>query len=113
MDLKNLISRMAGFSVVTFGPGARTLGLCDHLSKEIKEIKEDPDDGDKAREWADIVILGLDGMWRELHYQGVPWGEIPHIVESYILHKQGVNEKRKWPDWRTAEPGKAIEHVRD
>lgn len=26
---------------------------------------------------------------------------------------QSVNEARKWPDWRTMSPDKAIEHVRE
>jgi hypothetical protein len=26
--------------------------------------------------------------------------------------KQTKNENREWPDWRTAAPGKAIEHIR-
>ena len=32
---------------------------------------------------------------------------------SALVEKQTRNEARKWPGWRTAEPGKAIEHVRD
>lgn len=29
-----------------------------------------------------------------------------------IVAKQTKNEGRTWPDWRSAAPGKAIEHVR-
>ena len=29
-----------------------------------------------------------------------------------IKAKQGRNEAREWPDWRTADPDAAIEHVR-
>ncbi|MGH6882853.1 MAG: dATP/dGTP pyrophosphohydrolase domain-containing protein [Hypericibacter sp.] len=30
-----------------------------------------------------------------------------------VVAKQAVNEQRSWPDWRTADPDKAIEHVRE
>ena len=30
-----------------------------------------------------------------------------------IERKQTENEKRDWPDWRTADPDKAIEHIRE
>jgi hypothetical protein len=55
-------------------------------------------------EWVDVILLALDGAWRS--------GASPEQIAFAIAAKQIKNESRKWPDWRTAEPGKAIEHVR-
>ena len=45
----------------TFGPGGRTLGVCDHIQKELAEIAEAPTD---VMEWVDVIILALDGALR-------------------------------------------------
>lgn len=87
-------------------------GVCDHIRKEIAEIEES---GGEASEWVDVVILALDGLTRRLAYcNGVR--SDPEIVANtacqMIRGKQTRNEARVWPDWRTAEPGKAIEHVK-
>lgn len=86
----------------TFGPGERTQGIIDHLRKELIELEANPQD---IFEWADIIILAFDGVWRA--------GFSPDLILDAIAMKQRINEQRKWPNWRTAEPGKAIEHVRD
>lgn len=85
----------------TFGPGARTAGVIDHIRKELREIEADPLD---VAEWIDVVILALDGAWRA--------GYSPDQIIGAIRAKQSKNEARAWPDWRTADPDKAIEHVR-
>jgi hypothetical protein len=85
----------------TFGPGDRTIGLIDHVSKELVEVAEDP----TRWEWIDVIILALDGLLRA--------GHEPQAIVDEIIAKQRVNEARMWPDWRTAAPGKAIEHVRE
>lgn len=85
----------------TFGPGARTAGVIDHIRKELREIEADPLD---VAEWIDVVILALDGAWRA--------GYSPDQIIGAIRAKQAKNEARAWPDWRTADPDKAIEHVR-
>jgi hypothetical protein len=36
---------------------------------------------------------------------------VQDIIDA-VHAKLARNEKRTWPDWRTAEPGKAIEHDR-
>lgn len=90
-----------GWSEQTFGPGDRTDGLLDHISKELLEIKADPTD---VEEWVDVIILALDGAWRT--------GHSPEEIVEALWTKQVKNFQRKWPDWRTATPGKAIEHVR-
>lgn len=101
-DLVAHLHRQREFSARTFGPGARTAGVLDHIRKELAEIEAKPAD---LTEWVDVVLLALDGAWRA--------GHSPEDIALAIAEKQMKNEARKWPDWRTAEPGKAIEHVRD
>lgn len=101
-DLVAHLHRQREFSARTFGPGARTAGVLDHIRKELAEIEAKPAD---LTEWVDVVLLALDGAWRA--------GHSPEDIVLAIAEKQMKNEARKWPDWRTAEPGKAIEHVRE
>lgn len=100
-DFHAHLARQATWSEKTFGPGPRTRGVCDHIRKELLEIEADPLD---LREWIDVVILGLDGAWR--------CGGTPEQIIAGIVAKQTKNEGRTWPDWRTADPDKAIEHDR-
>ncbi|WP_316207572.1 dATP/dGTP pyrophosphohydrolase domain-containing protein [Bradyrhizobium sp. SZCCHNR3118] len=100
-DLVAHLYRQRAFSRATFGPGARTKGVIDHIKKELVEIEKAPTD---LMEWVDVILLALDGAWRA--------GYTPHQIVESILLKQSKNELRDWPDWRTADPDKAIEHVR-
>jgi uncharacterized protein YbaP (TraB family) len=95
------LQRQREFSERAFGPGARTHGVLDHIRKELTEIEDAPDD---LNEWVDVVILALDGAWRAGHQ--------PQEIIDAIVAKQARNEGRTWPDWRTADPDKAIEHDR-
>lgn len=95
------LRRQREFSGRTFGPGLRTQGVTDHISKELDEIRADPSD---IGEWVDVIILAFDGAWRA-------GGEPQEIIDAIVV-KQERNERRQWPDWRTADPDKAIEHVR-
>lgn len=100
-DLVAHLHRQREFSERTFGPGARTAGVLDHIRKELTEVEADPGD---VFEWVDLVILALDGAWRA--------GHAPRAIVDALVAKQTRNEGRSWPDWRTADPGKAIEHDR-
>jgi len=100
-DLIAHLIRQRKFSEKTFGGGIRTNGVCDHIRKELKEIEENPTD---LEEWVDVILLALDGAWRS--------GHEPEEIVEMMDAKQTKNEKRDWPDWRTADPNKAIEHVR-
>ncbi|MDG4791987.1 DUF550 domain-containing protein [Micromonospora sp. WMMD1102] len=95
------LARQRDFSERTFGPGARTKGVVDHIRKELAEIEADPSD---LGEWVDVVILALDGAWRA--------GHEPQQIIDAVVAKQIRNEARVWPDWRTADPNRAIEHDR-
>jgi hypothetical protein len=101
-DLVAHLHRQREFSLRTFGPGERTEGVLDHIQKEIAEVRENPKD---ISEWIDIAILALDGALR--------MGFEPEQIAEALEAKQTKNESRKWPDWRTAEPGKAIQHVNE
>lgn len=100
-DLVAHLVRQREFSERTFGPGVRTKGVLDHIRKELNEIEADPAD---ISEWIDVVLLALDGAWRH--------GFTPEQIADALAAKQAKNEARTWPDWRTADPTKAIEHVR-
>jgi hypothetical protein len=100
-DLVAHLYRQRAFSRATFGPGARTKGVLDHIRKEITEVERAPH---ALSEWVDLILLSLDGAWRA--------GHSPERIADYIEAKQSRNELRDWPDWRTADPEKAIEHNR-
>lgn len=97
------IERQRAFSLRTFGPPSpeRQQGVLDHLRKELIEVEADPTD---LSEWVDVIILGFDGAYRA--------GHEPQAIIDAIVAKQTKNERRTWPDWRTADPGRAIEHDR-
>jgi Protein of unknown function (DUF550) len=104
-DHFNLIGhlyRQREWSERTFGPGPRVDGIIDHFLNEMKEVIKCQ--GEELEEWIDMVILALDGAWRA--------GFEPAEIAAALQAKQQKNEQREWPDWRTAETGKAIEHVR-
>lgn len=100
-DLVEHIHRQRRFSERTFGPGQRTGGVVAHIRKELIEIEESPKD---LEEWVDVVLLALDGAWRA--------GHSPEAICVALARKQAKNERRQWPDWRTAAPDQPIEHVR-
>lgn len=100
-DFAAHLQRQREWSERTFGPGPRTAGVTDHIRKELAEIEAAPTD---SSEWIDVVILALDGAWRS--------GASPSEIIAAIVAKQTKNEGRNWPDWRTADPNKAIEHDR-
>ena len=95
------LERQRAFSLRTFGPGARPAGVLDHIRKELAEIEAAPAD---LGEWVDVAILAFDGALRA--------GHAPQAIIAAVVAKQARNEARTWPDWRTADPDKAIEHDR-
>lgn len=110
LDLEQHLKRQMAFSRATFGPGERMHGVVDHIRNELDEVTQSAGD---PKEWTDIVILALDGLTRALLSYGYSVDEAAKNACLHIVHKQGKNELRDWPDWRTADPGKAIEHVRN
>jgi hypothetical protein len=101
-SLEDHLRRQRDWSINTFGPGPRPAGVVDHIRKELVEIEADPSD---LAEWVDVIILACDGAMR--------MGHTPEAIVTALEAKQTKNEGRTWPDWRTADPNKAIEHVRE
>ncbi len=101
MNLLDYLERQKAFSERTFGPGPRTKMVLDHIHKELAEVEENPTD---LEEWIDVVMLALDGAWRA--------GYEPHEIADQLSAKLYKNETRLWPDWRLADPNKAMEHIR-
>lgn len=101
-DLVAYIRAQIMFSANAFGPGPRLDGVLDHLAKEMIEVREHPQD---PLEWADLIILAIDGAWRQ--------DISPEDLTSALVVKQEMNRARRWPDWRGFPEGVAIEHVRD
>lgn len=112
LDLEQHLLRQMAFSRATFGPGERRQGVSDHIRKELVEVAQASDADDAADEWVDVVILALDGLTRALIASGMLHDRAAAVAVEMIRQKQGRNEERIWPDWRTADPNKAIEHVR-
>lgn len=131
MDLKQHLIRQMVFSRATFGPSSRSEGVLDHIEREMKELRDEiakpRDDSSQpcwaALEWVHLVILSLDGLTRELWAHGFyarpldgnykeTADKVAEFAVELIMQKQARNERREWPDWRTADPKKAIEHVK-
>lgn len=56
------VDKKAAWSLKTFGPGERLTGVTRHIEKELEEVRKDPRDPD---EWADLIILAMDGASRQ------------------------------------------------
>lgn len=91
----------AKWSRQTFGTGKQTHRMIDHIRKELLEIEADPT---SVEEWIDVVAIALDGACRLA---------TADEVISILRHKFEVCQQRQFPDWRTSDPNKAIEHIRD
>ncbi|QNJ59132.1 hypothetical protein [Vibrio phage vB_ValS_PJ32] len=61
MNIKQLLKAQREFSVKAFGDHSFTSGVYKHLLKEIDEVRAAPKD---IEEWADCLILALDGAHR-------------------------------------------------
>jgi hypothetical protein len=103
-SLISILERQIDFSLRTFGPpNDNTLGILDHIHKECREVYLM--NGRDIFEWIDILILAIEGAWRA--------GFTPKQIVNCLIGKIKINENRKWPDYRTAEPGRAIEHIKE
>lgn len=98
---RNDIYLQRKWSDETFGPGKRTKGVIAHIRKELEEVEADPTD---VSEWADLLILAIDGATR----QGIPGSA---LIEEYH-RKMSENMAREWPDWRLFSEDEPIEHIR-
>ena len=99
-ELIDYLDRQMVWSRETFGVGKRTLGIVDHIRKELEEIIKDPCD---VEEWCDVIILALDGAWRAGHSSKEIW-------ESLRV-KQIRNFDREWTIAESEDV--AVEHIRE
>ncbi len=108
-DFENYLHKQIVVAKKHFGPGYNYKGILDHIRKETVEIEAKPED---LEEWIDILLLAFDGAWRCVarYYNSQP-DDIPATVIGMLNMKLNKNDNRKWPDWRTADPDKAIEHL--
>jgi hypothetical protein len=102
IDLVSYIERHRAWSIRTFGPGERVVGILAHIKKEMEEIEAIPDDLD---EWIDIIILAIDGAWRA--------GHEPNQIAAALAFKQSCNFQRKWPPLNQQSSDKPTEHIRE
>ena len=127
MKLATHLSEQIAFSIKTFGPGSRTAGVTDHIRQELEEVITAKTHDEKIKEWVDVVLLSFDGLWRAIankdiwtdreisdivEEEEIPIDEIAQTVEEKIRQKFEKNQRREWPDWRTAPLGKAITHTK-
>ena len=106
MRLADIIRDAKDWSSVTFGPGTREKGVIAHITKELDEIQKAKTPEEKAKEWVDVIILGIDGLWRSM-----PNAPVGALV-AMIVAKYAKNRQRQWPDWRTMGEDQPIEHKR-
>ncbi len=99
-DLANLSFDIAEWSQKTFGSDKERgpVGSLKHLAKEVQECLADPTD---LMEWADILILFLDGSRRA--------GFTPMQVIEAAHEKMRTNRARVWPKPSSDEP---VEHLK-
>ena len=126
-----LLEKMIAWSRKTFGPGTRAEMIYDHLQKEMKELKlaqESKRSEEIIGEYVDIAMIAIDGIWRMLEYDPIEQHEryladpdnpdlntnyeLAHSIMHRLNAKLAVNKQREWPDWRTVDANKAIEHIR-
>lgn len=114
------IRRQHSWARLTFGPTQRVRGIIAHIRKELDELIEAHEARLKARtadgparsaaqaaeleEWADLLILVLDGSGRA--------GFEPEMLIAAYRAKLEVNRSRTWPDWRKTDPELPVEHIR-
>jgi hypothetical protein len=100
-DMIAFLVRQRAFSLRALGPRQTGRGVADHIRKELAEIESS---GGALEEWVDVMLLAFDGAMRA--------GAAPDAIAAGLEAKLTRNEGRSWPDWRDADPDKAIEHHR-
>lgn len=105
VPLAAVVAEQIPWSARTFGPGLRRHALVDHIWRELQEVERAETPEAQLGEWVDVILLAIDGAWRS--------GASPGQIAEAVLRKQAINRARTWPDWRTADPNRAIEHVEE
>ena len=128
-DFHQHLTRQCAVSREKFGPNKRRKGVIAHIEEELKEIQEAQTQADVCNEWADVCILGMDGLLRAVrewlrasfdpefpdqnYVNGEPTNEyVAAVSMTIILDKQAKNELRDFGNWRDASDDKPINHKR-
>ena len=100
MNLEKYIEDQILWSKKVFGEdNTRCEGICKHIENELEEVRDKPND---IVEWCDIIILALDGAWRQ--------GYSPNDICKALCDKQRININRKWNVGTDSEP---VFHVKE
>ena len=106
-DFQVYLERQIAFSRASFGPGKRRESTIASIREQLAAI-EDGQPPNAA--WTNILILAVEGLWRNGAYPMPPIMDTPKAAENVIyslLRQQAENEylaekdPRDWPDWRT------------
>lgn len=92
--MKKLLAVQIPWSMSCFHHGKRTLGIIEHIKRELLEIENAPDD---PKEWSDVVLLAIDGLWRCLY--GRNYSEQVDLINACVnavREKQLINLAREW-----------------
>lgn len=81
------IQTQVKWSLRTFQQGRSDTDLIDNIQKKLDEIKNQPGN---LMKWVDIIILSLDGAWRNCH--------TPADIIKALREKQLINITRHCPD---------------
>lgn len=104
LGIAEYMTHASAWSLRTFGPGPRPLGIAAHIRKEIDEIEGNPAD---ISEWVDLVILALDGCWRSMINWNDP-SDVPGAREWYAVEddlldllfcQTDEHDLTHWPDF--------------
>ena len=82
----DLLRRHFEWTEKTFGSGKRTMGITNHIRKELLEIEAQPND---LEEWIDVLLLAFDGARRT--------GATPEQILLGIEWKHKVVLNRVYP----------------
>lgn len=101
-SLRAFLADLMAWQDETFGRRQTLRGVLDHVVKEIEqEIRPDPTNLD---EWLGLMNLSVSA-------QRLAGATPEQMVEAWQLLLAEL-KARRWPDWRTADPDRAIEHDR-
>ena len=106
--LLELLIEQRLFSLKAFGPRPRLAGVHDHLSKELQELKADPQD---LSEWADCLLLCFDGAMRagatpeelseylDIGDMRSPYRGLWHELRRDLGHMKTCRQLNEWRAW--------------
>ncbi len=109
--LIKLLTEQKKFSLSTFGPKPRLIGVHEHLTKELEELIAQPND---LTEWADCLLLSFDGAMRAgakpqelVNYLGLAREDIKaaeyrgrwHELRRDVAYMKSLNHLEVWKAW--------------